>query len=322
MPCFGQGSVLDSDKKYSSPKRYEKAIQGFETADRKQPPPQGAIVCVGSSSMQGWHETIKNDLAPLTIIPRGFGGSNMNDALYYANRIVLPYKPRAIVLYEGDNDIAQGIPPEKILDTFRSFTKKVHKELPKCRIYFLSIKPSIARWSLWPKMKETNGLIAVECTKDKRFTFVDVASGMLDDKENPRKELFKEDNLHMTRDGYVIWRNVLRPILIKAELRFEPQKNVGTSERTDELNSFTLSDNFPNPFNASTVTEYTLLNDSSVELTIHKMTGQKIAVLKEGTERAGKHSVRWDAGDLANGVYFYRLKAGSFIEMKKMLLLR
>ena len=225
VPSFGQGSGPDTEKEYRSPKRFEKAIQRFEAADRKQPPPQDAIVCIGSSSMRGWQGTIRGDLAPLTIIPRGFGGSNMNDALHYADRIVLRYRPRAIVVYEGDNDVAQGIAPEQIADTFRAFVKKVHDELPKCRIYFLSIKPSIRRWSLWPKMQKANSLITAECAKDKRLTFVDVASGMLDGEGKPRKEIFKKDNLHMTRDGYVIWRNALGPILVKAEHQFEPQKD-------------------------------------------------------------------------------------------------
>jgi len=237
MSCFRQGSVSGDNKKYPSPERFEEDIQDFETTDRKQSPPQGAIVCVGSSSMRGWHETIKDDLAPMTIIPRGFGGSNMNDALYYADRIVLPYKPRAIVVYEGDNDIAQGIAPENIAGTFRAFVKKVHEKLPKCRIYCLSIKPSISRWSLWSKMQEANSLIAVECTNDKRLTFVDVASAMLNDEGNPRKEIFKADNLHMTRDGYVIWQNVLRPILIKAELQFELYKDAGASNRNNETSN-------------------------------------------------------------------------------------
>ena len=149
----------------------------------------------------------------------------MNDALHYADRIVLPYKPRAIVVYEGDNDVAQGIAPEKIADTFRAFVKKVHDELPRCRIYFLSIKPSIRRWSLWSKMQMANNLITAECAKDKRLTFVDVASGMLDDEGKPRKEIFKKDNLHMTRDGYIIWRSALRPILVEAELQSETQKS-------------------------------------------------------------------------------------------------
>ena len=226
ISCLGQGSG-----KYPDPERFSKEIQRFKTEDKQQTPPRNAIVCIGSSSMRGWHGTIHTDLAPLTIIPRGFGGSNMKDALHFADRIVLPYRPRAIVLYEGDNDIAQGIAPEKIAGTFRAFVGKVHADLPECRIYFLSIKPSIQRWSLWPKMKEANHLVAMECRKDKRLVFIDVASGMLDGEGNPRRGLFKEDKLHMTRAGYVIWRNVLRPILAKAELRFEPKKDGDATER-------------------------------------------------------------------------------------------
>ena len=234
MPCFGQGSGLGDTKEYPSPERFEKHIQRFESADRELPPPTDAILCVGSSSMRGWHETIRNDLAPLTLIPRGFGGSNMNDVLHYADRVVLPYKPRAIVLYEGDNDIAQRIAPGKVADTFRAFVTKVQEVFPDCRIYFLSIKPSIRRWSLWPRMKEANSLINAECTRDKRLTFVDVASGMLDDEGNPRKEIFKEDNLHMMRGGYEIWRDALRPILLKGELRFEPQNDTSAREPENE----------------------------------------------------------------------------------------
>ena len=98
IPCFGQETRSDDDKKYPGPERFEKEIQRFEAEDRKTPPPQDAIVCVGSSSMRGWHEKIKNDLSPLTIIPRGFGGSNMNDALYFADRIVLSYNSTLAIL--------------------------------------------------------------------------------------------------------------------------------------------------------------------------------------------------------------------------------
>jgi len=171
--------------------------------------------------MRGWHETIRTDLAPLTIIPRGFGGSNMNDALYYADRIVLPYKPRAVVLYEGDNDIAQGIYPSKIADTFIDLVKKIHIELPQCRIYFLSIKPSISRWKMWGKMEESNGLIAKECAKDNKLMYVDVASAMLNEAGNPKEEIFLADNLHMNKLGYEIWTTILKPILLEAELRYE-----------------------------------------------------------------------------------------------------
>lgn len=237
IPCLAQDSGPDGGAKYGNPERFEETIQSFEAADKKHPPPQGAIVCIGSSSMRGWHGTIKDDLAPLTIIPRGFGGSTMNDLLHYADRVVLSYKPRAIVVYEGDNDIAQGIFPRTITDAFLTFVENVHKQLPECRIYFLSIKPSISRWHFWPEMKEANSLIAAECAKDTRLTFVDVASGMLDDEGNPRGEIFVEDNLHMNRRGYTIWRDLLRPVLLGSELQYEKQKSSVSSRKKEETSS-------------------------------------------------------------------------------------
>jgi len=213
----------DAGKPYPDPKRFEGAIAKFEAADKKNPPPAGAILFLGSSSIRGWHRTVAEDMAPLTVIPRGFGGSNMNEALYFADRVALPYKPRAIVLYEGDNDVAQGVAPRKIADTFRAFVKKIHTELPETRIYFICIKPSIRRWSMWPNMVEANELIAAQCAKDKRLTYVDIATGMLGEDGQPRKDIFVKDNLHMNRPGYEIWRDALRPVLIKNEPRFETE---------------------------------------------------------------------------------------------------
>jgi lysophospholipase L1-like esterase len=239
ISCLAQDSSPGGGEKYGNPERFEKEIRAFEEADKKQPPPQDGIVCIGSSSMRGWHETIKDDLAPLVIIPRGFGGSNMNDLLHYTDRIVLFYKPRAIVVYEGDNDIAQEISPKTIAETFRKFVKKVHAQLPECRIYFISIKPSISRWHLWPKMKEANGLIAAECSRDNRLTFVDVANPMLDDEGNPRKEIFADDKLHMNRNGYRIWRDLLKPILLGSELEYEKQGTTDSSKANEEAISKT-----------------------------------------------------------------------------------
>ncbi len=208
---------------YPDPSRFESSVLAFERADSLRMPTAGAIVCTGSSSMRKWHGKIREDLAPLTIIPRGFGGSNMNDLLYYTDRIVLRYKPRAVVVYEGDNDIAQQISPGMITETFRSFVRKVHRSLPDCRIYFISIKPSIARWKLWPEMEKTNRMIDALCDKDPRLIYIDVASGMLDEKGQPFQEIFVSDSLHMNRKGYLIWRKIIRPVLVREELRFEPK---------------------------------------------------------------------------------------------------
>lgn len=218
---FTSALVADEAKTYPDPARFEKAIAKFERADTVSPPPKGAVLGIGSSSMGGWHKTIKQDLEPLTIIPRGFGGSNMNDVLHFADRVVLPYEPRAILLYEGDNDIAVGVTPQKVMETFEVLVAKVHAKLPKTRFYVLAVKPSIRRWEMWPKMAETNRLMQVRCAADERFTYIDIATPMLNEKGEPKADIFKEDNLHMVRKGYEIWRDAVRPVLVTGEEAFE-----------------------------------------------------------------------------------------------------
>lgn len=205
-------------QEYPDPQRYNNAIQQFEEADRDSFPPAQAILVIGSSSIRGWHGHIHQDLPEFTIIPRGFGGSHMNDVLYFADRIVIPYKPRAIVLYEGENDIAHGIPPEVVVDTFQTLIRNVHQALPDTRIYVLSIKPSIRRWDIWPEMRRANELIREICRQDERLIFVDVSTGMLGSDGTPREDIFVEDLLHMNRKGYKIWLDALRPVLQAYEL--------------------------------------------------------------------------------------------------------
>ncbi|MCC5875808.1 MAG: hypothetical protein JJU11_06280 [Candidatus Sumerlaeia bacterium] len=198
--------------------RYESAIIAFE---EEGPQPTGAIVGIGSSSMRGWHGMINEDLAPLTIIPRGFGGSNMYDALYFVDRAVIAHEPRAVILYEGDNDIAMGKPPEAVLDTFRAFVARIHEADPTVRIYVLAVKPSISRVGVWPQMQATNELLRAECETDRRLFFIDVATPMLDEEGNMREELYLGDMLHMNRAGYEVWRDAVRPVIVPIEAPFE-----------------------------------------------------------------------------------------------------
>ena len=206
---------------YPDPARFEDAVQAFEAQDQKTSPQAGAVLCIGSSSMRFWHDSIRQDLEPLTVIPRGFGGSTMHDLVHFTDRIVIPYTPRAILVYEGDNDIAHGVSPEVVRDTFRVFVAKVHVALPQTRIYMIAIKPSISRFVIWPEMVRANDLLKEVCAESELLTFIDIATPMLNADGRPKPEIFVDDDLHMNTGGYVIWRDTIRPVLTGAEARFE-----------------------------------------------------------------------------------------------------
>ncbi len=133
---------------------WEPAIRDFEEQDKVHPPKPGVIVFAGSSSFRFW-DTLASDMKPLDVINRGFGGSEFSDLDQYANRIVVAYRPRAVVVYEGDNDLATGSPktPEMVAADFRKFVQIVHGALPETWIYIVAIKPSKLRWNEWPQMK-------------------------------------------------------------------------------------------------------------------------------------------------------------------------
>ena len=206
---------------YPDPNRFEDIISVFEKKEKKKRSPRKAIVCSGSSGMSRWHDQLYDDLAPLTVIPRGFIGSNFNDQIYFADRIYIPYRPRAIMLYQGENDISLGASPEQVLMKFRELVQDIRSELPKVRFYFISIKPSPGRWKLWPKMEEANLLIEKECAENDFIRFIDVASSMFGKEGKLKLNIFDEDGLHLNSKGYKIWREVVRKVIIEAEWPYE-----------------------------------------------------------------------------------------------------
>jgi len=191
--------------------RWESAIACFEDLDKQKPPPKDGILFVGSSSIVGWD--VAKSFPGLPVINRGFGGSQIADSVHYAERLVLPHRPKIVVFYAGDNDIASGKTPQKVLADYQAFVKKVHDALPKTRIVYVGIKPSLARWKLIDKIREANGLIRVVVEKDPRLVFVDVEKPMLGDDGKPRDELFKADGLHLNAEGYKLWNELLAPHL-------------------------------------------------------------------------------------------------------------
>jgi len=206
---------------YPDPPRFEGAIKKFEAADAESMPPKGAVVVAGSSSVRMWHGRLAEDLAPLTVVGRGFGGSNMNELLFYLDRIVLKYQPRAVVIYEGDNDIAQGVSPAVVAQTFEQVLHKIEKAQPGCRVYILAVKPSLKRQAMWPKMQRLNARFIAIAEENPNVTYLDTATPMLTAAGEPDPALFVNDGLHLNRDGYKRWRDAVRPVLVEKEKRYE-----------------------------------------------------------------------------------------------------
>ena len=145
----------------------------------------------------------------------------MNDALHFAGRIILPYHPRAVLLYEGENDVEIGIPPDRIVETFCAFVAKIHQALPDTRIYVIAIKQSVNRWRIRNIIKEANELLREACDADPRLSFIDIVTPMLNENHGPRSELFTEDQVHMNEKGYCVWKDTIWPVLMKNEEKFE-----------------------------------------------------------------------------------------------------
>lgn len=192
--------------------QFEPDIAAFERVDsvvRRMP---GSVLFVGSSSIRLW-ESLGDDFPGVAVINRGFGGSRVRDSTYYADRIVTPYQPRAIVFYAGDNDLQEGRTPRQVRDDFVAFVERVRETLPQVPIAFIAIKPSPSRVALLPQVREANALVREYAAKEEGIDFLDVYLPMLDGKGQPREELFLDDHLHMNRSGYAIWVGVVRPWL-------------------------------------------------------------------------------------------------------------
>lgn len=194
------------------PQQWAPDIAAFVAQDQQQIPPQHGVLFIGSSSIRFW-TTLTNDFPGVPVINRGFGGSAVADATFYADRIVTPYHPRVVVMYAGDNDIGEGATPAEVVGDFQAFVARVRRDLPQVKIVYISIKPSLARETLWPRMREANQGIAHWMQGKAGMRFVDVTAPMLDAQGHPRAQLLRADGLHMTPSGYAIWVAALKPVL-------------------------------------------------------------------------------------------------------------
>jgi lysophospholipase L1-like esterase len=202
---------LDAQKPID-PNRFEPDIQKFEAADKANPPARGGIVFIGASSFARW-TNLAESFPGLQVVNRGFGGSELSEAVKYAPRVVLPLSPRIVVLYAGENDLNRGLTPDVIAADFGRFSQLIHTSLPSARIVIIGLKPSPLRWKLREGMQQTNTRIRTQCAADRQCTYVDPWPSMIGKDGTPKPEFFVEDGLHLTPEGYKAWAVMLRPHL-------------------------------------------------------------------------------------------------------------
>lgn len=189
--------------------RWKTELDAFATADGLQAPAPGGVLFVGSSSIRMWNALETSFPGQPVVIRRGFGGSRLSDCADLVHRLVLPYQPRLVVLYAGENDLVEGAGPQDLLVHFERFVQQVHAALPGTRVAFISIKPSPSRLVHMMTMREANLLIQTHVLAHDRLDYIDVHTAMLDNDGQPRPELYVSDGLHLSAEGYALWRQIV-----------------------------------------------------------------------------------------------------------------
>jgi len=196
--------------------RSANAIKAFEEKDKEKMPAPGGIVFAGSSTFTKWQKA-SEDLAPLPIVNRGFGGSTLPEVIHYADQTIFKYHPKTVVIYcENDMFGSKKKTPEQVRDAYVALTKMIHDKEPETKIYGVSLKPSPSRWNKREDVEKANKLIADFIKSDRRHEYIDIWPVMLKD-GRPDGSIFLKDSLHMNEEGYKRWVTVLKPILEKSK---------------------------------------------------------------------------------------------------------
>ena len=191
--------------------KWEKEIVAIEKRLAEKPPVKGGMFFAGSSTMRLWD--VKKAFPELNANNVGFGGSDIRDSTTFAARILLPFEPKTILFYAGDNDIANNRTPEQVRDDFAAFTAVIHAKLPKAQILFLAIKPSVKRWNLYDVQKKANAFVKQNCEKNPLLKYIDTIPATLGTDGTPDPELLQKDGLHLSEKGYTKWNDLVRTAL-------------------------------------------------------------------------------------------------------------
>lgn len=194
--------------------KWEQAISAFERKDVTNPPAKGSFVFIGSSTIARW-KTLAADLPDVTVVNRGFGGSEIADSTHFAPRVIFPCEPKVVVLRAGGNDLWASNSVEEVFGDYKDFVSTVHNQLPDAKIVFISLSPSLARWSQHEKEKALNALIAEDMRGKVYLQYIETYDVPLGADGMPRAELFVADKLHFNADGYKLFAERIRPQLVK-----------------------------------------------------------------------------------------------------------
>ena len=202
---------LTYDLSGQDPLRFKEEINLMLSGEEGMGSDTDLIVFTGSSSIRMW-ESLSDDFSEATLLNRGFGGSQMSDLLYYKKELILQYRPARIFIYEGDNDIWEGKSTDEILSDAAKLLKSIKESLPTSKVYFISAKPSIARWGMADKYRQFNRRLE-QWTEEQGVSFIDIWTPMCDADGDVLQDLFIEDDLHMNEKGYAIWKDVIGPFV-------------------------------------------------------------------------------------------------------------
>lgn len=200
---------------YSQEHPFSKEIAAFKLEDKQHLGTEKPILFIGSSSFRMW-DSLQSYFPSYHILNRGFGGSTLSDVIYYADDIIFPYRPKQIVIYCGENDLtAPNVDEAVVFDRFIILFEMIRKRFNDIPILFISIKPSPSRKQYRASVESANASIQYFLSQQKHTGFIDVYHLMLDERGNPKPEIFQSDSLHMNKNGYQIWQRAIAPHLIK-----------------------------------------------------------------------------------------------------------
>jgi lysophospholipase L1-like esterase len=219
LACAAPGLAAatgDRPRPAHTPQMFAPEIAAFAAADKAGAPRPCGFLFVGSSSIRFWN-TLSRDMAPLPVINRGFGGSEISDVNYYFDQVVRPYRPRAIVFYAGENDVSDHKSPDQVAADLARFLALKTRAFGAVPVYFVSLKPSKLRWDQFPMQTQTNAKVRAMAADRSDLHYVDVVASMLENGQP--KDIYRPDRLHMTAPGYAIWTAILKPVLLAEAAR-------------------------------------------------------------------------------------------------------